>query len=211
MRKDLGVKTYFYPLPVLIIATYNEDGSANAMNAAWGGVCDYNQVNIYLAEHKTTDNLRKTGVFTIAFADAVHVVEADYLGLVSGHEVPDKIKKAGLHCTMSKHVKAPIMTDFPLVLECKVLSIDKDLIEEGGNINVGDDKALDSKEPIDPTKLHRVVGEIINVSVDEKVLDSEGQIDLSKLHIIAFDPAKQTYFEMGNVVGQAFSDGFKIK
>ncbi len=184
MRKNFGKKTWFYPLPVLIIGTYDENGNPNAMNAAWGVIRDYGKVEINLGEHKTTDNLRTTGAFTLAFADAKHVVEADYVGIVSGNNVPNKLEVAGLHTVKSEFVNAPIIADFPMSLECEVVEI------------TDDDK---------------VVGEIVNVSADESVLDENGEIDTKKLHIITFDPVHNTYIELGNKVGNAFKDGLKLK
>ena len=184
MRKNFGKKTWFYPLPVLIIGTYDANGTPNAMNAAWGVIHDYGQVEINLAEHRTTENMRITGAFTVAFADAKHVVEADYVGIVSGNEVPDKVEIAGLHTEKSKFVDAPIITEFPMSLECRVLEITDEM---------------------------KVIGEIVNVSADESVLDDNGEIDTEKLHIITFDPVHNTYVELGKKVGSAFKDGLKLK
>ena len=183
MRKDFGKKTWFYPMPVLIIGTYDENGVANAMNAAWGGIWDFNQVYISLSPHKTTRNIDLKKAFTISFADAKHVVEADYVGIVSGNNVPNKLEKAGLHVTKSKFVDAPIIEEFPLTLECKLVENDNGT----------------------------VIGEIVNVSADESILNSKGEVDPTKLHAIAFDPIGNTYVELGEKVGNAFSDGFKIK
>ena len=70
MKVNLGVKPYIVPMPVLIIGTYNEDGSADAMNAAWGTLCDMNTVALYLsAGHKTVENIRARKAFTVAVAD----------------------------------------------------------------------------------------------------------------------------------------------
>ena len=122
MRKNFGVKPWFYPLPVLIIGTYNEDGTPNAMNAAWGGLYAGDQVVLCLSpNHKTTGNLKARGAFTVHFADAAHVVPADYVGLVSGQDQPDKLAKAGLHGEKSPFVDAPLLKEFPVALECKLV------------------------------------------------------------------------------------------
>ena len=184
MRKDFGAKTFFFPLPVLIIGTYDKDGIPNAMNAAWGGIRDYNKIEINLAEHKTTKNLRINKALTVAFADKDHVAESDYVGIVSGSKVPNKLEKAGLTVTKSKYVNAPLINEYPISLECEVESISEDLC---------------------------VVVKIINVSADEKVLDEKGNIDIKKAHIITFDPSLNRYIELGDVAGQAFKDGLKIK
>lgn len=183
MRKDFGVKTWVMPMPVLIIGTYNEDGSPNAMNAAWGGTWDYNQVFVCLSKHATTTNILKNKEFTISFADAKHVVEADYVGIVSYNDNKNKIKNAGLTATKSKFVNAPTFAEFPLTLECKLI--------ENNNGNI--------------------IGQIVNVNADESVLDEQGKIDTQKLNLITFDPINNSYIELGKKVGNAFKDGLKLK
>ena len=126
MKKDFGAKPYIYPMPVLIIATYNDDETANAMNAAWGGVCDYKKISIIIDKsHKTTENILKRKAFTVSIADEQHITEADYLGIVSGNETKNKVEKAGLHCIKSKFVDAPLIEEFPLTLECRLISYDE--------------------------------------------------------------------------------------
>lgn len=181
MRKKFGKKTWMYPLPVLIVGTYGEDGRPDAMNAAWGGVYDTNQVILCLsAEHRTTKNIRAKGAFTVSFADAAHVAEADYLGIVSGNDVPDKLAKAGLHVTKSALVDAPLIDELPMALECKLVKFSED-----GN----------------------VIGEIVNVSADVSILDESGKIDPAKLRAISYDPVGQAYLALGEKVGNAFKDG----
>ena len=134
MRKQLGKKLVFAPLPVLILGTYGEDGTPCAMNAAWGAQSDYSRVHVFLGPHKTTENLRARKAFTLSFADAANVVPADYVGIVSGTKVPDKVARAGWHAVKSRKVDAPIFKELPLALECTV----EEMIEEdGGYILVG--------------------------------------------------------------------------
>lgn len=182
-RKDFGAKGVITPLPVLIIGTYDENGNPDAMNAAWGGQCGPRHITIHLSKHKTTENIVLKKAFTVAFADAKHVVESDYLGLVSANKVPDKIEKAGLHVVKSEFVDAPVICEYPLTIECKLLSFQDD-----GNGGV-------------------VIGEIVNLSASESVLDEEGNIDLGKVSPIMFDSAKNYYRVVGEVVGNAFKDG----
>ncbi len=184
MRKDFGVKPWMYPLPVLIIGTYDEDGNANAMNAAWGGIYEANQVVLCLSsDHKTTKNIKAKGAFTVSFADESHVIACDYVGIVSANKEPDKLKKAGFTVTQSTRVDAPIINELPMSLECKLVKFNED-----GNI----------------------IGEIVNVSADESVLDENGTIDPAKLRPIAFDPVNNGYLVLGERVGSAFSDGAKL-
>ena len=186
MRKNLKTKAYMYPLPVLIIGSYAEDGTPNAMNAAWGTVCDTAQVAIALsAGHKTVKNLLKTKAFTVAMADSQNVLPADYVGLVSGNDTPNKLEKTGWHITKSEFVNAPVIEELPLVLECKLVSYDTD------------------------TEI--CIGEVVNVSADERILDERGKIDLTKFKPLCYDTDGHGYYTLGEKVGQAFSDGLKLK
>ena len=177
MRKNFGVKTWLYPQPVMMIATYNEDGSANIMTAAWGGIADFDKVLIDMSEHKTTENIARTGAFTVACADAAHAKACDYVGIVSGKDVPDKFTKAGFTASKSEFINAPIVNELPVTLECELLKIEED---------------------------GRYIGKIVNVSCDECYLGQDGQPDLSKFTPIAFDPAGNTYVALGGVVYPAF-------
>lgn len=181
-RKNFGAKPLSFPQPVLIIATYDENGVPNAMNAAWGGIRDYKEISISLGEHKTNENLKKTGAFTVSMATEDTVVACDYVGLVSAGKEPDKFAKAGFHATKSAFVNAPLIDELPMALECTVKSFEDGLL----------------------------VGEIINVSADESVL-TDGRIDPKKLMPIAFDPCNNTYVGLGETVGKAFSDGNQLK
>ncbi|MEM0530561.1 flavin reductase family protein [Zongyangia sp. HA2173] len=186
MIKDFGAKPLLYPQPVLIIATYGEDGTPDAMNAAWGGISESNQVTMCLsAEHKTVKNILARGAFTISMADAAHVVACDYVGIVSGNDVPDKMARAGFHTTKSQLVDAPLIDELPMALECKLISYDASSC--------------------------RLVGEIVNVSADERILNKKGNIDPQKLEPITFDPANNAYLKLGEKVGNAFRDGISLK
>ena len=185
MRKNFGKKPWLYPLPVLIVGTYNENGSADAMNAAWGGIYAADQVVLYLREgHKTTTNIKNRKAFTISIADAAHVVQADYGGLVSAHQVTDKLEKAGFHVTKSAFVDAPLIDELPLTLECRLIKVNED-----GNI----------------------IGEIVNVCAEESILGEDGSIDPAKLQAISFDPVHNAYWKLGEKVGNAFADGAALK
>ena len=184
MRKDFGAKTWMYPLPVLIVGTYDKDGKADAMNAAWGGIYDANKVVLCLsADHKTTKNIKEKDAFTVSFADEKNVIACDYVGIVSANKEPDKMKKAGFTTTKSAYVDAPIINELPMALECRLVKFNED-----GN----------------------VIGEIVNVSADESVLDENGMVDPSKLRPITFDPVNNGYLVLGQRVGSAFSDGEKV-
>ena len=182
MRKDLGNKMNFLPLPVLMIGTYDEEGKANVMNAAWGGIYDHGKIYISLSNHKTTDNLKIKNAFTVGFATKDTEVISDYCGVVSGRD-QDKIEKSGVHVIKSNFVDAPIIEEYPLTLECTVESF------EDGDL----------------------IGKIVNCSVDEKYIDENGKIDVDKMEIITYDMTSNTYRVLGPVVGKAFKDGFDLK
>ena len=186
MRKNFGAKPYTYPQPVLIIASYDETGTADAMNAAWGGISDDTQISMCLSPgHKTVKNILNRKAFTVSMADAAHVTECDYVGIVSANDVPDKLSRAGFHTTKSEFVDAPLIDELPMALECRLVSYDEDSC--------------------------RMVGEIVNVSADERILGENGKIDPVKLQPITFDPVNNAYLKLGEKVGNAFKDGVKLK
>ena len=187
MLKDLGVKPYTFPMPVLMISTYNEDGSVDVMNMAWGGVCAENMVALNIDEdHKTSENIKRTGAFTLSIADVAHIEEADFFGIATGNKMKDKFAKSGLHAVKSTRVNAPIVEEFPLTLECKVAECQHTVYG------------------------FRVLGEILNVLADEKVLDGKGKVDPTKLNAFVFDQFQSGYYAIGEKVGQAWQSGAKL-
>ena len=187
MLKDLGVQPYTFPMPVLMISTYNEDGSVNVMNMAWGGICAENMVALNIdEEHKTAENIKRTGAFTLSIADVDHIEAADFFGIATANKMKDKFERSGLHATKSARVDAPVVTEFPLTLECKVA--------ECQNTVYG----------------FRVLGEIVNVLADEKVLDAKGKVDPTKLGAFVFDQFQNGYYAVGEKVGQAWQSGAKL-
>ncbi len=187
MKKNLGVQSAIFPMPVLMIGTYGKDDKIDVMNAAWGMMVDTGKVVLNLTEtHKTVQNIKERGAFTVAIADVKHVAEADYLGIVSGNYEPEKFEKSGLHATKSEFVDAPVIDEFPITMECKFIEYQSN--ENGCG----------------------VIGEIINVVADEEVLDENGKVEPSKLNAILYDTFKHGYYIVGEKVGQAFSDGKKL-
>ncbi len=185
MRKNFGSKPVMYPMPVLILGTYDEHGTPNAMTAAWAGIADVDLVSVCLDKgHKSTQNIFLKKGFTISFATEDFVVEADYLGIVSGNKVPDKVAKSGLHPFPAEHVDAPLFEELPAALECEFVSYDP---------NTG-----------------LVLARIVNLSADESVL-TDGKVDILKLRPISYDPVYHGYYATGRKVGQAYTDGKKLK
>ena len=186
MRKNFGAKPLTYPQPVYIIATYGEDGTPDAMNAAWGGISEQNEISLCLsAGHKTVKNILKRGAFTVSMAEARHITACDYVGLVSGNNTPDKFTRAGFHAVKSEFVDAPLIEELSVAVECRL----KDYNPE--------------------TCILR--SEIVNVSVDERVLTPEGKVDPAKVSPVIFDPFNNIYLKVGEKVGNAFSDGRRLK
>ena len=186
MRKNLGAKPYTYPQPVFILSAFNENGVPNAMNAAWGGISDDKQITMCIsASHKTLKNILLKKAFTVSMGDLDNLTACDYVGIVSGNDTPDKFEKAGFHAIKSEYVNAPLIKELPIAMECRLKSYDKETC--------------------------RLVGEIVNVSIDESVLDSDGNVDVAKAQPITFDPFNNTYVALGNVSGKAFEAGKALK
>lgn len=187
MKKDIQTTEAIFPMPVLMIATYNDDGSVNVMNAAWGTMVDRNIVALNLTEtHKTVQNIKKRKAFTVSIADADHVVQADYFGVVSGNKTADKLAKAGMTSTKSSRVDAPIINEFPICLECSFIEYQDSAYGLG------------------------VIGKVVNVSAEESVLQN-GKVDISRVNAIAFDPYTHGYYKVAERVGDAFKDGLTLK
>ena len=182
MKRNLGPQTFVYPMPVFILGTYNEDGLPNAMNAAWGGTYDTNMVTVCLSKHQTTDNLELKKCFTLAFGTKKTLKACDYVGIVSGKTVKDKVARAGLTAKKAPNIDAPLFEEFPLTLECGVVSFKNGIL----------------------------VGKIINTIVDESVL-TDDKIDPKKMEAIVYEPVTHKYLLAVEAVGQAFQDGLALK
>lgn len=173
-------------MPVLIIGTYDEAGVPNAMNAAWGMISDVDKVTICLdSGHKTVKNILANKDFTVSMADVPNMIAADYVGIVSGNDVPDKVAKTGWHVAKSEFVDAPVFEELPMTLECKMISYD--------------------------TETELMTGEIVNICIDERILGENGKVDLTKFKPISYDSANHDYVTLGEKVGNAYKDGKAIK
>lgn len=186
-KVNLDVKPYLAPMPVLMIATYNEDGTVDVMNMAWGGICDADKVALNIgADHKTSKNIRQRKAFTISVADVDHLAESDFFGIATGNKMADKFARTGMHAVKSDKVDAPVVEEYPLTLECEVIIDD----ETSG--------------------WHRVIGKIVGVLCDEDKLDEKGRPDFSKLGAFAFDQFGNGYYAMGQKVGEAWKSGVPL-
>ena len=187
MRAKINITEGIFPMPVLMVATYNEDGSVNVMNAAWGTMQARDTVALNLTEsHKTVKNIKARGAFTVSIADAAHVVEADYFGVETGNNNPDKFARSGLTASKAETVDAPVINEFPLCLECKFVEY------QDNEYGCG------------------VIGKVVNVTADESVM-ADGNLDMSLVNAIAFDPYTHGYYKVTERVGEAFRDGLQLK
>lgn len=187
MRVKLNITEGIFPMPVLMVATYNEDGSVNVMNAAWGTMQERGTVILNLTEtHRTVKNIKARGAFTVSIADAAHIVEADYFGVESGNRVKGKFSRSGLTASKAETVDAPVINEFPLCLECEFVEY------QDGKYGCG------------------VIGKVVSVTADQSVM-VDGKIDISLVNAIAFDPYTHGYYKVTERVGEAFRDGLKLK
>ena len=186
--KSFKSNPWILPQPVLIIGTYDKDGKPNAMNAAWGGQWDMHEIIISLGSHRTTDNLAVNPEFTVAFATAETLVAADFVGITSGRNTPDKIEKTRWTVEKAPNVNAPLFKEFPMTMECRVKQ----------KINESESGCF-------------LVGEIKNILCDERYLAEDGNPDVEKMNIITYDPVHHNYIQLGKAIGKAFSDGKQIK
>lgn len=181
-------KNLMFPMPVLLIATYNEDKTVNVMNAAWGTLEDSNMILIELTrDHKTSENILREKAFTVAFATEKHIKEADYFGLVSGNDTKDKFEKTHLHVHDAVVVHAPVIDEYPVSLLCRLERID----ETNGDF--------------------AVYGKIENISVDDAFLDENGNLDIDKCGFVTYSSSDHSYRSVGKKVASSFSVGKEIK
>ena len=184
MRKEVSIQAGGYPMPVLMIAAYDENNKVEMMNAAWGMACGGDQMALFIGSgHKTTQTILKSKVFTVSIADEANIVPADYVGIVSGNTVADKFARTGLHAVPGEDTGAPVIEEFPVCYECE-------LLEE---VNTG--------------HVHCIVGKVKKVTADEKVLGDDGQVDPEKVHPLIFDQFRRGYYKLGEKAGQAWNAG----
>lgn len=186
-KKALGAIPAVFPMPVLMVAAYDENRKVNVMNAAWGMISDMDQITLFIdADHKTTKNLKATRAFTVSIADVDHMDVADFFGIATGNKMEDKFERTGYSAVKSDFVNAPIIEEFPVVMECEL------------------------QEEIDTDTLHAIIGKIKNTSANEEVLAENGKIDPSKVKALIFDQFQNGYYTVGEKVGQAWNAGAKL-
>ena len=184
MKKNLGVVPAAYPMPVLMVAAYDENGKVNAMNAAWGMICGMDKIALFIDEdHRTTQNLLKTRAFTVSIADREHMDVADFFGIATGNKMDDKFERTGYTAVRSTFVNAPVIDEFPVVMECELADV------------------------VSNDSFYCIVGKIVNVAAEEKVLSENGKVDPSRLQALIFDQFQHGYYVTGEQVGKAWNAG----
>ena len=184
MKKDLGIVQAVFPMPVLMVAAYDENGKVNVMNAAWGMICNTDRIALFIdEEHKTTQNLLKTMAFTVALADRAHMDAADFFGIATGNKMADKFERTGYHAVRSAHVNAPVIEEFPVVMECELAEV------------------------TETESFYAIVGRIVNTAAEESVLSENAKVDPEKLNALVFDQFQHGYYVTGEKVGKAWNAG----
>lgn len=187
MKKDLGVQQAVFPMPVLMVAAYDENEKVNVMNVAWGQICGADRIYLCIGKgKKTLSNILVSKAFTVALADRPHMDVADFYGIASGNKMDDKFERTGYTAVRSDKVHAPIIEEFPVVMECEFL------------------------EELDTEYIHGIVGRIVNVKAEESVLNDEGKVDVLKLNVLMFDNYCHGYYSVGEKEGQAWDAGMSL-
>ncbi len=187
MKKNLGIIQAVFPMPVLIVAAYDEKGTVQAMNAAWGQICNSDRIALFIDEdHATTQALLKNKAFTVSLADQSHMAVADFLGIASGNKMPDKFARTGCRAVKSENVNAPVIDEFPVVMECELADV------------------------VSTESFYCIVGRIVNTAAEEAVLDESGKVVPEKLHVLSFDQFRHGYYAMGEKVGKAWNAGASL-
>ena len=187
MKKNLGIIQAVFPMPVLIVAAYDENGTVQAMNAAWGQICNSDRIALFIDEdHATTQALLKSKAFTVSLADQSHMAVADFLGIASGNKMPDKFARTGCRAVKSENVNAPVIDEFPVVMECELADV------------------------VSTESFYCIVGRIVNTAAEEAVLDESGKVVPEKLQVLSFDQFRHGYYAMGEKVGKAWNAGASL-
>ena len=184
MKKNLGSFPAVYPMPVLMVAAYDENGKVGVMNAAWGMICAMDKIVLFISEgHKTTQNILKSKAFTVSLADKAHMDVADFVGIATGNKMPDKFERTGYHAIKSDFVNAPIIDEFPVTMECELAEV------------------------VDTENVYMIVGKIVNTQAEDSVLDENDKVEVEKLEALIFDQFKHGYYVTGEQVGKAWNAG----
>ena len=184
MKKNLGSIPGLFPMPVVIVSAYDREGIPNAMTAAWAQITDMDKIALFVdPDHRTMKNIQETKAFTVAIADVTHMAEADFIGIVSGNNMPDKLEKSGFHVTKSEFVNAPLIEELPVSMDCELADI------------------------IDTEDVYAMVGKIVNICAEDRVIGEDGKVNPDRIHALIFDQFRNDYYAVGEMVGQAWNAG----
>lgn len=184
MKKNLGSIPGLFPMPVVIVSAYDREGIPNAMTAAWAQITDMDKIALFVdPDHRTMKIIQETKAFTVAIADVAHMAEADFIGIVSGNNMPDKLEKSGFHVTKSEFVNAPLIEELPVSMDCELADI------------------------IDTEDVYAMVGKIVNICAEDRVIGEDGKVNPDQIHALIFDQFRNGYYAVGEMVGQAWNAG----
>ena len=184
MKKNLGSIPGLFPMPVVIVSAYDLEGIPNAMTAAWAQITDMDKIALFVdPDHRTMKNIEETKAFTVAIADVEHMAEADFIGIVSGNNMADKLEKSGFHVTKSEFVNAPVIEELPVSMDCELADI------------------------IDTEDVYAMVGKIVNICAEDRIIGEDGKVNPDQIHALIFDQFRNGYYAVGEKVGQAWNAG----
>lgn len=181
-RKVLNPGTLLAPLPAVLVSCGTVK-KANVLTIAWTGIVNTHPAMTYISVRPSRHSyniIKESGEFVINLTTSKMVRETDFCGVRSGKNT-DKINKCSLHLEPASKVNAPIISESPLSLECRVIEV----------------KPLGSHDMF--------LAEIVAVSVDGHYLDSKGKINLQQSGLMAYSHGE--YFALGRKLG---SFGFSI-
>ena len=188
MKRSLGAKPLALPSPVWVIGSYNSSQRPNIMVISWGGICCTNPPCVAISIRKsrsTYANIMEHSAFTINIPSSRHLVETDFIGIVSGAN-SDKFSVTGLTAVKSGIVNDPYVKEFPLVMECELLH----------TIDIGSHTQF--------------IAQIIDVKADESVLGKDGLPAAEKVNPIISSASDKAYYALGEYLEQAHSPGMAL-
>lgn len=191
MKVNLKPRSMMYPAPAVVASAYDSQGNADCCTLAFATMCSHHPPAVMIAinttlKRKTLKSILETNEFCVAFPDFTQVTEADYFGIASGYDTR-KIEDVGYTYKKAEKVNAPIINEFKVSVECRVMHI----AEVGSHT--------------------QITGEIVNVQAEESVLNDKKKIDFDKLNPLAYDDVTHSYFKMGDKIADAFKAGLKFR